>query len=174
MQSPVDVILYAEISQYLCLVDIQKGGLYADGIDLTLPRKIYLVRKNLSWLYNLDPTDDRLIPIANYLYWLCDRWVLIAQNITGSGGAVAPIAGNTQTPYEFIVDASTSFIIDGQSSKTITAFIGFNVIFVRNNITQSTVDLGGGSSYFNWSKSTGLFTIFPAAFENELFQIYPV
>ena len=133
-----------------------------------------MVRKNLSWLYNKDSTDTRLIPIANYLYWLCDRWALIAQNISGNGGSVATISGTTQTPYEFIVDASTSFIISGQSSQTITAFIGFNVIFVRNNITQSTVDAGGGSSYYSWNKSTGLFTISPAAVLTELFQIYPV
>jgi hypothetical protein len=34
-------IIIAEISQYLCSNDIQKGGLFGGGIDLGLPNKIY-------------------------------------------------------------------------------------------------------------------------------------
>jgi len=45
------IINIAKISQFLCLLDIEKKGLYGGGQDLSLPRKIYCVRKNVEWLF---------------------------------------------------------------------------------------------------------------------------
>jgi len=111
--------------------------------------------------------------VANYLYWLCGQFALEGQYIiTGTGGgSVVPInPGATPNPLDFEVTPS-SFIANGVSSITIPEFIGYNLLFLRNNVPQSTVDLGG--SYFSWNKTNGLFTCSPAATTGELFQLYP-
>jgi hypothetical protein len=166
-------ITIAKISQYLVSNAIEKGGLYAAGIDIELPQKLYNVRKTIEYQYNIDPSDTTLVTTSNYLYALCGRFGLAAQAIIltpGTSGGI--IARTAPSPYEFTVDASTSFIIDGQSAKTITAFIGYNLIFVRNNVTQATVDNGG--SFYSWTKSTGSFVCYGNAATGELFQLIPV
>ena len=112
--------------------------------------------------------------VANYLYWLCGKFALEGQYIiTGTGGgSVVPInPGATPNPIEFEVSLSGSYIIDGQSTVTITSFIGYNLLFVRNNVPQSIINTG--ASYFSWNKTTGVFTCSPAAVTGELFQLYP-
>ena len=111
--------------------------------------------------------------VANYLYWLCGKFALEGQYIlTGTGGGtVVPVNPvETPNPIEFEVTA-TSFMIDGQSSIAITSYIGYNLLFVRNNIPQSIVNMG--NSHFTWDKTIGLFTCYGAASSGELFQLYP-
>jgi len=111
--------------------------------------------------------------VANYLYWLCGKFGIEGQYIiTGiGGGSVIPInPGSTPNPLDFEV-TSISFITNGQSSAAIPTYIGYNLLFVRNNIPQSTVNLG--NSYYSWNKTTGTFTCSPAATTGELFQLYP-
>jgi hypothetical protein len=113
--------------------------------------------------------------VANYLYWLCGRFQIEGQFIimgTG-GGSVIPINPTTfPNPIEFEV-TDNSFMINGQSTIVIPTFINYNLLFVRNNIPQSIVNMGGGSSYFSWNKITGTFNCYPAAVSGELFQLYP-
>jgi hypothetical protein len=120
--------------------------------------------------------DENLIKTANYLYWLCGGYALTAQGISGTG-SVSPIASapSAPPPYDFEV-TNTSFIIAGQSNKTINAFIGYNIQFYRNGQLQSIVNTGG--TYYTWNSVTGLLTLFgnPSgeAQTGEVFQIYPV
>ena len=111
--------------------------------------------------------------VANYLYWLCGKFQIEGQYIIMGigGGSVIPINPTTfPNPIEFEVTGS-SFIINGQSTITIPTFINYNLLFVRNNIPQSIVNMG--ASYFSWNKTTGVFTCYPAAVSTELFQLYP-
>ena len=111
--------------------------------------------------------------VANYLYWLCGKFALEGQYIiTGTGGgSVVPInPGATPNPIEFEVTGS-SFIPDGDSTVSIPSFVGYNLLFVRNNVPQSIINTG--ASYFSWNKVTGVFTCSPAAVSGELFQLYP-
>lgn len=55
MYSTIQKINIAKVSQYLCLNDIDKRGLYGGGVDLQLPNKIYNIRKSVEWLYNNSP-----------------------------------------------------------------------------------------------------------------------
>ncbi len=116
--------------------------------------------------------DENLIKTANYLYWLCGGYALTAQGISGTG-SVSPIASapSAPPPYDFEV-TNTSFIIAGQSNKTINAFIGYNIQFYRNGQLQSINNTGG--TYYTWNSVTGLITLFGEAQEGEIFQIYPV
>jgi len=163
----------ADICEYLALVAIKKGGLYAAGIPIDLPQKIYNLKTSIQYKYDSDPSDTTLEQTSAYLYSIC-RFVLQAQSIIQIAGSVSgTIATTTPSPYQFIVDAATSFIIDGQSSKTITAFIGYNLIFVRGGITQNTTDDGSGS-YYSWTKATGSFVCYPAASTSEIFGLFPI
>lgn len=110
--------------------------------------------------------------VANYLQWMCGKFGLTAQYvISGSGGgSVIPVPAASPNPIEFSV-SSTSTIPSGGSIAILPSFKDYNIIFIRGGITQSTVNTGG--SYFTWSKGTGVFTCIPAAYDGELFQIYP-
>lgn len=118
-------------------------------------------------------TNIEVRGVANYLYWLCGKFALEGQYvISGTGGGsvipINPIANIN--PIEFEVTGS-SFMIDGQSVQAIPSFVGYNLLFIRNNIPQSIVNMG--ASYFSWNKNTGIFTCYPAAISGELFQLYP-
>jgi hypothetical protein len=167
----VQTIQVAKISQALATADIARRGLFAGGRDIRTPRKIYMVRKDVEWLYGLDPSDDSLTGTANFLYALCAPYNLEALNMINQGGAVSPVSpSSVPDPYDFEVSAS-SFIVNGESTKTIESFIGYNLLFIRSNIPQSQVDQG--SSFFSWNRVTGEFVCSPAAFTGELFQLYP-
>lgn len=81
-------LVIAKISQYLAANDIASAGLYAGGVDVNLPRKIYLVRKNLEWIYDLDPASSELTGVGNYLLSLCSKYRLKAQSLIAGGGII--------------------------------------------------------------------------------------
>lgn len=166
------IIDIAKISQYLALNDVQKGSLFSPRVAPETPQILYLERKAVEWMYDLDPGNSSLPQTSAYLYSLCRGYNLQAQQISGTAGSISPVnPAQIPNPYDFEVTAS-SFIADGQSTVTIPAFVGFNVLFVRNGIPQYTVNTG--QSYFSWVKATGVFTIYPAAMTGEQFAIYPI
>ena len=170
--SVANIIRIAKVSEYLSLIDVQKGSLFGRRVSPQTPMILYMERKAVEWLYDLDPTDSSLTLTANYLYSLCRGYNLQAQNITG-GGSVAPVTPTTAPePYDFEVDA-TSFIPTGDTTKIITTFLNYNLLFVRNGIPQSTLNIGG-NSYYSWDRETATLTISPAAVATESFQLYPV
>lgn len=167
------------ICTYLAANEIAGGKLVGGQIDPRLPKLIYAQTMGLQYLYNLSPANADLEVIGNFLIAICRHWAK-AQSILGtSGGAVAPITGSSlPKPYEFTISASSTPLSNGQASVTLDGtggnrdFRGFNVIFFRGTVPQSP--LNTESSYFGWDSVTGLFTVFPAAFSTELFQIYPI
>jgi len=132
---------------------------------------------SLKFLYALDlepaSPDDELQGVANYVYALCYGYVGRAIDIItgGSGGEIVVVTPKTPpAPYYFIVDA-TSFMVDGQDSKTITSFIGYNLSYARNGVVQTTVD--AEPPYFSWNSTTGLFIVTPALVAGELIALVP-
>lgn len=117
--------------------------------------------------------NSTLVLTANYLYSLCRGYNLKAQSVTGGGGTIAPVNPNTEPlPLQFIVAATGTTFISGQSSVILVSYIGYNLLFSRGGIPQSTIDTE--SSYYSWNRNTGLLVISPNAVLGELFQIYPV
>jgi hypothetical protein len=166
------IIDIGKISQYLAQNDVLKGNLFSPRVAPLTPQILYLERKAVEWMYNLDPANTSLSQTSKYLYSLCRGYNLQAQQISGTAGAISPVnPAQIPNPYDFIVTGS-SLIANGQSTVTLPAFAGFNVLFVRNGIPQSTINTG--ASYFSWVKATGVFTVSPAAVLGEQFQIYPV
>src|SRR6478736_765137 len=88
-----EFIQIGKVSQFLTANHIAKTGLWGSGLDLRRPRLLYMVRKNVEWMYDLDPTNETLVDTANYLYAI--SWQnLRAQrilNISGGGGSISPI-----------------------------------------------------------------------------------
>lgn len=165
----------ASICEYIISNAIAKGGLYGSGIDLQLPTKIYNIRTTIQYLYELDPSDDSLQSTTNYLYAMCGKFGLVAQAVLQIAGTIAGTSGaaSAPNPYQFTVAASGTFLVDGDTSKTITAFIGYNLIYVRNSSTQYTVNDGSGS-YYSWTKATGSFVSTPAVVTGEIIGLFAV
>jgi len=169
-----DIIQASKVSQYLSTDATAKGTLFNKReINPYLPYLIYRVSYSVRWMYAIDPDYDNLQQVANYLSYLCRAYYLTAQGIiSGGGGSVTPITPSiAPAPYMFIVSGS-SFIPTGDSTKTISAFVGYNLLFVRGGIPQSTVNAGG--TYYSWDSGTGEFVCYDAANEGELFQLYAV
>ncbi len=136
------------------------------------PQLVAIITDSLTWGYEADPTDEKLQGVGAYLLWLCGQFGQMVQSGQG-GGTVIPInpATTMPDPVEFVVDG-TSLIVTGGSTLLLTDFIGYNIIFLRNNIPQTQINTGG--SYYHWNRGTGVFTCFGAAGEDELFSINAV
>lgn len=174
MPTVAEIVSIYPVAQYLATIDINKRGLFGGGVDVNLPRKIYMIGKTVERIYNDDPSDTTLIPTADFLYALCGKFGMQAQSISGDAGAIAGVHSTTVTPpnpLDFVVSGS-SIIATGDASVNLSSFIGFNIEFVRGGITQNTTNIGG--SYYTWVKSTGLFALSPAAEAGELLRISAV
>lgn len=163
----------AKISQYIATLDIEKGKFYGKRVVPETPQILANEIFGIEYWYNINPNDPSLTETSNYLYSLCRGYNLQAQQIAGTGGTITPVnPSQIPNPYIFEV-SSTSLVPTGATSATISAFIGFNLLFVRNGIPQSTLNING-DSYFSWNKNLGLLTIHPAAIQGEVFQLYPI
>lgn len=177
MSLPVTTIIaIAKVSQYLAANAKSKGALFGTPVTPDTAKILYMERKAVEWLYNLDSSDDTLRLTANYLYSLCRGYNLQALNIisSGGGGNISPVLpSNPPSPYDFEVSVS-SFIATGDTTKTFPAsWQGLEILFIRNHVPQSTVNDGG--TYYSWDATTRLFTLLGGAAQStEIFQIYPV
>lgn len=94
MPSISEIINIAKISQYLATLQITRKGLYGGGTNVTLPRLLYMVRKNVEWAYGNDNNYEDIQLTANYLYTLCAPFNTEASYILAhgtGGGAVSPV-----------------------------------------------------------------------------------
>ena len=169
------IITIAKGSQYLIQNQVEKNGLYGGGLDLRHARKIYLIRANLEWLYNLNNSAVSLNQTAYFLYALCAPANAIAAASISAGGTVTPITpatGNLPNPYDWIVAASTTSFAPLKVGDTTVAldgtngtqdFRGYNIDFFRGGVTESTTSQGDGSTYYSWDRVTGRITLFNGA-----------
>lgn len=91
---------------------------------------------------------------------------------SGTGTIGDPITIVRKDPEDFVVNDVDSFMLDGESSKTLTDFIGYNLLFFRGGIVQSTVNTE--LSYYTWNKATGAFTCSPAMSTDETIKLMPL
>lgn len=177
--SVAQTITRGKISAYLAGNDNAKGTLF--GARKASPGSIVtisMVTDGLSWGYDGGAqTEASLRSTANYLIWLCGQFGNEAEYISqgAGGGAVIPGGGSLLTPLDWIVGASTEPLATGETSVTLTDFIGYEINFTRGSIQQYTTDPGDGSNYYSWNKSSGLFTLLgnaPAAVLGEPMRIF--
>jgi len=110
------IILRAEISQYLAVIAIKRGGAFGGGIPANLPQLIYEVRKTVSRVYDLDPTNSTLTNTSNYLYALCGQFGLQAEYLQNTGGSIPTPSGVTLygRPYSgtYTAVADGEYVLD--------------------------------------------------------------
>lgn len=83
-------IQIGQVSMYLSLVDVAKKK-FTEGIpyyDQQLPLLIALETDCVNWQYEIDSSDSTLRETSDYLYALCGRYALEAQNVINAGGVV--------------------------------------------------------------------------------------
>lgn len=80
------------------------GVKHGGNIDPELPTKIFLVNQGLKWLYELDPTNDDLTIIGNYLISICRHQFRAQATLDlNNGGTVSPIVPDEGEIYPFII-----------------------------------------------------------------------
>lgn len=173
MPTPAIIIQVNDVSGYLAANAVSMGSLFSPFLNPKLPLILYMEGKALSW-GNQYGTDD-IQAVANYVYAMDYKSQYALRIVNGGGGgAVTPVNPGIPppTPLDFKVSGAT-VIPTGSSSLVIGSFIGYNVDFYRNGVTQNTTDLGDGSSFYTWDITTGLFSMSSAAQAGELFRIVP-
>jgi hypothetical protein len=138
MISVPNIINIAKASQYLATNAILRGGLFGRGLDALLPRKLYCIRKNVEWLYNLSPNEDTLQGVANYLYALCAPFLALAQVVIAAGGGgviVNPFTGGNAT----LADITLEFELGVTSSPVVVN--GVNVTLPSDGDNTITLPL---------------------------------
>jgi len=163
------------VSQFLVTNDIARSGLWGGGIDITRPRLLYMVRKNVEWMYELDPTNETLIDTANYNYALC-RNNLQAQKIlqiSDGGGSISPITPNARPDQlNFTVAASGTILVYGQTILMLPTFKGWNLVLDKNG--QPMTQIVTAPIYYLWDRNSAQLTLNQAAITGDEFQITPV
>lgn len=176
MDSISDIILIGEYSTSLAGNYNSKGALFGGALSSPKsPVLIQMVTNALDWgNAGGAQTSVSLRGVANYLVWLCGKFGLTAKNSIGiGGGTVIPILPGalSASRIDFTVSASSSPMAAGDTTCTLSDFIGYNLDFVRGGISQST--LGTEASYFSFNRSTGAFVCFPALVTGEIIALIP-
>ena len=176
--SIADIIEVGRASTYLSANYTSRASLYG-GINIkpVPPVQIAFVTDALDWANDGGAeTAASLRSTANYLYWLCGKFQLQAQNIINGagGGTVSPTPGGGLRPNQlnFTVAASGTTFIDGQTTVTLTDFIGWNLVLDKNG--QPMTQISSAPIYYTWVRTTGVLTLNSAALTGDEFQITPV
>lgn len=187
-----ETIEIGDVSIYLAANDNDRGNLFGKRLAAPAsPVTIAIVTDALRWELESDPTEDTLRQVANYLLWLCGRYRLIALAAIGNaqrGGTVVPGGGSggsatLPNPLDWIVSAtatSAAPLATGESTVTLDGtngfpdFRGYNIDFFRGGQPQYTTDPGNGSTWYYWSKASGLFIIYGEAQADEQMRISPI
>jgi hypothetical protein len=167
------IIAWAKLSQpYARYGEMKKKAQGDNSANLNLDIELYITRKDVEYANAQDPSSADTYQQANYLLTLCGIYLFQAQEALGAGGSTATTTQvSAPSPYYFIVDASTSFMLNGATTKTITSFIGYNLVYSRNGIIQTTVT--SEPTYFSWNSVTGAFVTTPALITGELIGLVP-
>lgn len=178
MPTPSETLNIAKVSLWLATADVQNSALFPKNLMPNLPIVLAIVIKDLEFgVDNYSATDPDLIYVSNFVYALCGQYRFTAAAIVSNGGGsttpTTPVL--TLNPYQFIVSNSSTIPTGGDSITLNTlgnSYVGYNIIFIRNGITQSTVNDGG--TYYSWNSTTAQFQCIGVAAEGELFQIFAV
>lgn len=175
MLSISQTITVGKLATGLAINSVAKGSLFGGKLAPNSPLTMAMVTDALSWGNSGGQDAEDLRGLADYAYWIYGKQGLQAQYLIGissGGGTVVPgTITVSPTRIDFNVSAS-SFLPTGTTSYTFpSSWTGFNMIFERGGVGQSTVTTE--PSYFTWDRTTRQFTCSPALFADELISIIP-
>lgn len=133
---------YARVTQYLAADGSSARSLF-QGSDNRIHQAalLFMTRKAINWLNNLDPTNENLPKMANYMYSLCNPYIAAARRIIDAGETgtiVNPSTGNNvtiATPFvQFRVGDVGAPMTAGQTTLTL------NYAGVVNPSVEITLD----------------------------------
>lgn len=120
------IIQVAKISQYLANTENHKVKYFKGGVnDVSLGRKIYMVRKPVERMNTLNPSEPTLRQTAEYLLQMCGPFQQQALSILNSTPCISPN------------------ILTQPSSQSITT---------GNNVTFTVVATGTANLSYQWFK----------------------
>jgi len=162
MLGVADIIKIAKVSQYLSEVAIRKNILIGGNLDPRLPVIIYDVRKDVEFMYDMNPSEPSLVETSNYLYWLCGEFALQAQYVIAQGGGgtiVNPTGAQTSIAailvqfivgvsdmnagdtvyilnYQNIINGTVSIELDGSELPVnLSTQISYNIVYTSTSAT---------------------------------------
>lgn len=118
---------YARVTQYLAADGSSTRSLF-QGSDSRVHQAalLFMTRKAINWMNNLDPVNESLPKMANYMYSLCNPYVPAARRIIDAGDTgniVNPSTGNNvtiATPFvQFRVGDVGAPMTAGQTTLTL-------------------------------------------------------
>lgn len=132
----------ARVCQYLAADGYSTRSLFQGSDDRQRQAALlFMTRKVINWQNDLDPANESLPQMANYMYSLCNPYVRQANRIIGAGGTgniVNPSTGNNvtiATPFvQFRVGDVGAPMVAGETSLTL------NYAGVVNPSVEITVD----------------------------------
>jgi hypothetical protein len=86
------IISIAKASQWMANQAAANGALYGSPVDPMLGVKLYVIRRDIELVYNLNPTYAGLQETSIYLLGLCN--IAAAAFIVSGGGTVTPSQPN--------------------------------------------------------------------------------
>lgn len=137
MSTIPEIIEIAKVCQYLANYATANGALYGTVTDPMLGLKLYVIRKDVEDIYNLNPNYPGLAQTANYLYGLCGTYSLQAQAIIAGGGGGIPInpvtpGGNTGT---YLIPITSADFADATNYNN-PLIVGKNLAIFWNDIPR--------------------------------------
>lgn len=162
MLSVPDIIKIAKVAQYLSEVSIRRNVLTAGDLDPRLPIIIYDVRKDVEFMYDINPSEPSLVQTSNYLYWLCGDYALQAQYVIAQGGGGVIVNPNGVATsiaailvqfvvgvsdmndgdivyilnYQNVINGTVSVTLDGSELPiNVSTQISYNILYTGNNVT---------------------------------------
>lgn len=167
--------------------ELSGGKRHGGLLDEKLPSLLFGFRQGLEWLYDLDPINEDLLPIGNYLISICKHYAKAENEIVG-GGSVPSILPNVALPQPIdwrvsgtasatapLATGEVSVVLDGTGGMP--DLRGYNIDFFRGTFIQQTTSPGDGSVYYSWDRKTGLLVLLgtsPSASLDEPMRISPI
>ncbi len=135
--TPEQVIEIARISQYLAANDVANGKLFGARKIPISPRTIYMERKALEWLYDLDPTNENITLISNYVFSLLRGYGLQAANIAGTGGGtITPIDTDgysyVKRNYPITSDSTTFYHVNLVEATDLSIYLDNQPLLIQD------------------------------------------
>src|ERR1700751_1978772 len=131
------IIQVAQISQYLYDRAIYSNKFYNNQpLDIRKPELIFLVRKDVEWVYQTNPSDPFLAKTGEYLFGLCSPFTQQALQMVNNSTQQPPIISGPSN-QSVNVGQTATFSVTVTSTLPVTYTWYKNGIIIPGAISSS-------------------------------------